>query len=82
MDSFIGLCHDLHIVNVYLTLTGGSFFSVPSSFSIEGIVSSFLLLLLLLLLKKRFGKDSESVSVGCWAYSGEKLQPENTPGTC
>jgi len=52
MDSFIGFSHDVHIVNVYLTITMGIFFSRSSSFSIEGIAFLFLLLLLLLLLKK------------------------------
>jgi len=56
MDAFIGLCHDVHNVYVYLTITTGIVFSVLSFFSIRYVAFLFLLLLLLLLLKKKVWK--------------------------
>jgi len=53
--------HDVHIVNVYLTLTGGSFLSVLSFFSMYCLAFSFSLSLSLSLLKKRFEKDYGAV---------------------
>jgi len=67
MDSFIELSHDLHIVNVYLTLTMGIVF--PGSFllSLCRLAFLFLLLLLLLLLKKKGWK-------GFWERFGGVLE--------
>jgi len=56
MYSFIGLCHDVHNVNVYLILTGGIVLSVLSFFSMYCLVFSFLSLSLSLSLKKKVWK--------------------------